>query len=213
MSRPQRRPPSAEAPSRASREFESARPFTLPPACAMYRLGALQTDKDSRKAWFGRGVDSAERGIERDPDCAQAHYLRSVNLASWGRERGIMRSLFLVDDIRGGFARTLELEPGHPDATLGLGKIDEAIPGFAGGSKKRAEERFRSVIEAHPHFTRALLDLAELLAATDREDEAIDRAEEALMDDRPERPDEVRKFDRARGEALLHRLGVRIVQR
>ncbi len=67
-------------------------------ALALLRLGDLQTTKEEKQAYYDRGKAEAEKGIAADPTSARAHFMRTANLGSWARERGIFQSLFLLDD-------------------------------------------------------------------------------------------------------------------
>lgn len=170
---------------------------------AMLRRGDLEKDDAARLAWFEKGVAAADAGIARDPRCADCWFWRSANRGRWGQVRGVMQSLFLLDEVKGGFEKVLALDPDHQDARLSLGLVDQNVPGFAGGSVERAETAFRAVIKASPRFTRARLDLAVLCWDIDKRDEAKALARAVLAEKSPLHPGEHRKFDRARARLLL----------
>ena len=95
---------------------------------------------------------------------------------------------------------------GDVRALLSLARMDEAVPRLIGGSKKRAEQRFRLVLEQDPHFTRAMLDYAEFLDHRGREEEGLKLVNRALSEEQPKYPGAYRKFDRPRAEALREKL-------
>ena len=89
---------------------------------------------------------------------------------------------------------------------MSLAMMDSQVPRLAGGSKKRAEKRFRAVLEADPHLTRASLEYAEFVAKRGREEQSIEIVKGVLAEDQPSHPGDYRKFDRPRAQALLKEL-------
>jgi tetratricopeptide (TPR) repeat protein len=171
---------------------------------AYLRLGDLQTNKAQKRSFYEKGRDAAKAGIALDPRCARCHFWLGANVGRWGQVRGVLESLFLLDEVKGAFQAALKADPAYLDAKLSLGKIDEAVPGFAGGSVERAEKAFREVIEKDPHFTRAMLDLAELLVREGKKDEGRAWTLRVLKEKMPSYPGEHRKFDVARAKRLLN---------
>ena len=80
------------------------------------------------------------------------------------------------------------------------------MPRLAGGSKKRAEQGYRALLEQDPHFTLAMIFYAEFLADRRREDESIQWLERVLAEDQPSEPADFRRFDRPRAMLLLEQL-------
>lgn len=172
---------------------------------AMLYAGDLQAKKEQKLSLYKQGEASAKKGLAKDPRCADCLYVASACLGRWGEQRGVMNSLFVVGDVLGGFEKALEIEPNHLEAQLAMGKADEALPYIAGGSTDRAEKRFRGVVQRKPNFTRAMMDLAELLEREDREQEARTWAKKVLAEKKPLFPGEHNKWDQGRARALLTR--------
>ena len=172
-------------------------------ALALLRLGDLQGSKGQRRAYYKRGKLEAEKGIAANASYADAHFMRASNLGSWMREKGVVQSLFLLDDLKAGFQRTLELDSGHLKARLSLARIDEQLPRLLGGSKKRAEQRYRTLLKQDPHFTLAMIFYAEFLAERGRKDESIQWLKRVISEEQPTEPADFRRFDRPRAEVLL----------
>lgn len=170
---------------------------------AYLRLGDVQKTDAAKQAMFDKGVSAADEGIRLDARCAECWFWRSANRGRWGQVQGVLKSLFLLDEVKGGFQKTLALDPKHADAKLALGHVDKEVPGFAGGSVERAEAAFRSVVKAYPRFTRARLDLAELCWSTGKEDEARSLAQAVLDEKAPLYAGDHRKFDLKRARGLL----------
>ncbi len=175
-------------------------------ALALLLLGDLQGSTGERRAYYKRGKLEAEKGIAANASYADDHFMRAANLGSWMRERGAVQSLFLLDDLKAGFQRTLELDSGHLNARLSLAKIDEQLPRLLGGSSKRAEQRYRALLKRDPHFTLGMIFYAEFLAERGRKDESIQWLKRVTGEEQPTEPADFRRFDRPRAEVLLEQL-------
>jgi hypothetical protein len=172
-------------------------------AQAYLRLGDLESDSDKKLALYEKGKAAADAGIALDAKCAVCWYWRGADYGRWAQTRGVMQSLFALGDIRGSFQKVLEIEPKNYDAMLSLALVDQKVPGIAGGNIERAEATMRTVIAAEPHFTRAKLDLAELLVDDGRKDEANRLVQQVLDDKAPLYPHEYKKLDVPRARKLL----------
>jgi tetratricopeptide (TPR) repeat protein len=170
---------------------------------ALLRLGDVQKTDKAKQAMFDKGVAAADAGIALNAKCAECWFWRSANRGRWGQVQGVLKSLFLLDEVKGGFQKVLALQPGHADAKLSLGLVDKEVPGFAGGSVERAEAAFRAVIKEKPAFTRARLDLAELCWSNGKKDEALALAQGVVDEKAPLYRGDHRKFDVKRARGLL----------
>jgi hypothetical protein len=108
-------------------------------AKAYLRLGDSTASKDKKRSIYDRGTKAAEAGIKADPKCADCHFWRTANFGRYVELRGIFKAAMSLGEIKDGFSKTLELEPGHPDALLSLAKIDEMLPSMLGGDMDGAE--------------------------------------------------------------------------
>jgi tetratricopeptide (TPR) repeat protein len=170
---------------------------------ALLRLGDLQKTDKAKIDLFEEGTKSAEAGIAADPNCSRAHYYKAANMGRVGQTRGVLKSLFMVDDLRKTFTAASKLDPKFAEPLLGLAKIDESVPGLMGGSMERAEKTYRQALTVDPHYTRGMLEFAELLDKTNRRKEALEWVQKALAEKEPTNPGDYRKFDRSRAENLL----------
>lgn len=199
--------------SQALRALDDAIVTGLPPelasqalaseALAWIRMGELEQDNDRKLRDFERSAEAAKAAIESNPKNPEGHFMWAAAKGSWGKIRGTFRAMFLLGDIRRALRKALELDPDHAFARLTLGKIEEALPVLAGGSNARAEATYREVLQRDPCFTRAMLELADLLSRTGRKAEAIAWAKRARDEQTPTRPNEWRKFDRERAQKLI----------
>lgn len=175
-------------------------------ALAYLRLGDLEAAGPKRVAQLEAGMKEAQEATTLDDSHANGWFLRGALVGRWAQQKGMVKALTHLSDIRGAFQNALKRDPHHAGAALAMGIIEKQVPFLMGGSKSSAEKRFRTVLTEHPHHTRAMLDLAEFLSEEDHPEEAITWARKARDEAAPERPGEWRKFDRPHALALLKQL-------
>jgi len=117
-----------------------------------YYIGSRLESKQAKKTVFQLGIDYAKKAIVLEPEKPDAYYWLGVNYGVYGEARGVMKSLFLVDDIKEAMNKVIELdrtyEDGGPDRVLG--RVYFKVPGIAGGSKKKSLEHLLKSIEIGP---------------------------------------------------------------
>ncbi len=170
---------------------------------AWMRIGDVTTGEDEKLALYKKGQAAADAAVAKDPRCARCWFWRGATLGRWGQTRGVLQSLFILDDVKTAFQKALAANPKSFDARLSLALIDAKVPGFAGGSTERAEKAMREVVKEQPRFTRARLDLAELLLEEGKKDEARSLIQGVLAEKAPLSPGQYRKFDEKRARKLL----------
>lgn len=118
-----------------------------------YYIGDNVESNKEKKIIFSQGIYYAERAVELEPEKPDAHYWLGVNYGVYGEARGVLKSLFLVDDIKREMNKVIELdrsyEEGGPDRVLG--RMYFKLPGFAGGSKDKSVEHFLKSLEYGPN--------------------------------------------------------------
>src|SRR5262249_22444676 len=100
----------------------------------------------------------------------------------------------------------LTLNPKSARGRALAGTVLMEVPAFAGGDKARAEKQFRWGIEADPHFTVLRVDLARLLIASGRYDEAREELTRGIDERKPTNIADWRVKDRPRARELLESL-------
>jgi tetratricopeptide (TPR) repeat protein len=156
----------------------------------LVRVGERRTDKRERLAFFEKAKSSAERALELDEKCAEAHFGWGVAAGRVGQERGMLRSLFLVAPIKRHMRRAIELDPGMGRAHMVLGEILRQLPGFAGGSKRGAVAELEEAVRVSPDYTAAYPSLAEAYLALGDKEKARGALQTALEVKAPEDPGE-----------------------
>jgi tetratricopeptide (TPR) repeat protein len=162
---------------------------------AWFRLGELATETSERLDDYQHGKEAAEKAIALDASCSRCQFWRGANMGRYGQVDGILKSLFALDDVKKTFRRAVEIDRNNVDARLALANIDAKVPSIAGGDVDRAIRAMRTLVADSPHFTRAKLDLAELLHDRGKSDEALALAQSVLVESAPQNRSEHRKLD------------------
>lgn len=106
----------------------------------MYYIGAHNESKKEKKKIFSQGIYNAKKAIALEPEKPDGHYWLGVNYGVYGEAKGVLKSLSLVDDVKGAMNKVIELdrayEDGGPDRVLG--RVYFKLPGLAGGDKKKS---------------------------------------------------------------------------
>jgi len=118
-----------------------------------YYIGDNSESNKDKKIIFSQGIYYAERAVELEPEKPDGYYWLGVNYGVYGEARGVLKSLFLVDDIKRAMNKVIELgrsyEEGGPDRVLG--RMYFKLPGFAGGSKDKSVEHLLKSLEYGPN--------------------------------------------------------------
>jgi len=154
------------------------------------------------------GLTHARRAVELDDENPNAHYWTGVLMGRIGEERGILQSLFMVDDIMKAVQRTLELDPDHGGAHLLASQVYRKAPGWplSIGNRQKALEHALEAVRLNPDATNRMLNLAEAYIANRQRDKAIETLQKVL--EMPLTPgDEVTsQMDKERAAELLAEL-------
>lgn len=143
------------------------------------------TTREEKLAAYGRGREVGERAVELGPRSEEAHVWYAINTGRWGQAKGIMRSLFLLPTLRREIDIIFELNPRSVGGHAFAGNVFMEIPALIGGDRKKAEEHFRKGLEIDPHYTTLRIDLARLLIATGRYEEAQRQLQRVLKERAP----------------------------
>lgn len=119
----------------------------------LYYVGSYKEKKRDKKTIFSQGIYYAKKAVDLEPEKPDGYYWLGVNYGVYGEARGVLNSLFLVDDIKEAMNKVIELdrsyEEGGPDRVLG--RLFFKVPRFAGGSKKKSLEHFLKSLEYGPN--------------------------------------------------------------
>ena len=161
---------------------------------------------DDKLAAYDRGREIGRRAVELAPRDEDAHVWYAINTARWGQTKGVLRSLFLLPTVREEIETILNLNPRSVRGRALAGNVLMEVPSFAGGGKAQAEKQFRRGIEVDPHFTALRVDLARLLMASGRYDEARRELTQVVDEPAPTNVADWTVKDRPRAKELLESL-------
>jgi tetratricopeptide (TPR) repeat protein len=146
---------------------------------------AKAPNDEERIRTFKNGIKVAKKAIELAPDNPDAHFFYVANLASLGATHGILRSLFLLPEIRREVELILELDPNHIYGLAMKGLLYYALPGFLGGDPYIAEIYLKRAISLDPHLTAPKLYLAAVFIKQGKYDEAKKTLKEVIKEKNP----------------------------
>jgi hypothetical protein len=142
-------------------------------ARAYYWLGTHAPEAE-RRAALERGVSAGENAVRLGPDRPEGHFWLAANMGTLAQSFGAAQGLKYRSRIKSELERAIAIDPlwEQASAETALGQWYMKVPRLFGGSRSKAEERFRRVLDRFPHSKNALLFLAEAMIADDRGAEA-----------------------------------------
>jgi tetratricopeptide (TPR) repeat protein len=153
----------------AATDFEAA--WKL--ARAGYWLGTHLPEAE-RRAALERGVSAGEAAVGLRPDRPEGHFWLAANMGVLAESYGLSQGLKYRSRIKSELEKSMAIDPlwSQASAETALGQWYMKVPRLFGGSRAKAEERFRRVLERFPQSKNALLFLAEVASAQGRTAEA-----------------------------------------
>jgi tetratricopeptide (TPR) repeat protein len=136
-----------------------------------YGYAKAPNDKEKLRV-FKNGINAAEKAMEIAPHDPDAHFFYVANLGSWGEARGVLKSLFLLPEIKRELNLVLELDPNHVYGLGMTGLLYYTLPNFMGGDLHLSEIYLRKAIALDPHLTTLKIHLAKTLIKQKRFAEA-----------------------------------------
>lgn len=133
-------------------------------------------DAEDKLFYYGEGVKWGEQGVEAEADSLEANFWLAVNWGSYGNEKGIMKSLSLINPIKEKAEKCIELDEtyfyGGPWRVLG--RLYHKAPGFplSIGNNKESLRCFEKAIEFGPKFYLNHLFIAELYISERKKEKA-----------------------------------------
>jgi tetratricopeptide (TPR) repeat protein len=155
----------AADPENAAAKWKAAR--------ALHWLGDHTTGKEQR-SFYESGIRLGEAAVKLDPASPDARFWLGALYGSYGEARGVLKSLSLVKPIREQMTalNAIDAEYGGGAGLRVLGIVDYKVPGFAGGSRKRAAEHLAAALKIDPSNPFNNYYMAEFLAETGKKSEA-----------------------------------------
>lgn len=144
------------------------------------------TTDDQKLEAYDEGRQAAQRAVGLAPQNPLAHFWYAVNLARWGQNKGVLRSLLLLPTVKKEVETVLRLDPGLVAAYALAGNVFSEVPSILGGDLEAAERLFRKGLSLDPHFTGMRVGLARTLIKGGRRAEARRELDRVLSEKKPE---------------------------
>jgi hypothetical protein len=176
-------------------------------ARADYWLGG-HVPESERQMFLEGGVDAGRTAASLRPARAEGHFWMAANMGALAEGYGLRAGARYRKPIKEALETVLRMAPAflQGSADRALGRWYFKVPGWLGGSSRRAEEHLRASLTYNPNSTASHFFLAELLLDEHRDGEA--RAELQNVLDAPLDPDwapEDQEF-KQKAKSLLGRL-------
>jgi tetratricopeptide (TPR) repeat protein len=130
-----------------------------------------RTQEEKLKA-YDTGRQAAKRVADADPRHVVARFWYATNTARWGQTNGIVRSLFLLPEVKREISAMLEIDAGFTPVYVLAGNVYYEVPALLGGDLAKSEELFRKGIELDARYTMLRVGLGKTLIKLGRPDEA-----------------------------------------
>ena len=136
------------------------------------------SSKDGRKAAYQRGMEYAQKVIDKKPSSRGGNFWFATNKASYGREQGILKSKKYLPDLEAKMKIVQDQEEfyfyGGPQRFLS--RIIYKAPRFLrkafGYDLKEAESMLKAAIAKYPKFSMTYLFIADIYTEMKRPDDA-----------------------------------------
>jgi tetratricopeptide (TPR) repeat protein len=181
---------------------------------ALAQIAFLYGDVRARSAdekldAYEQGRQAARQAAEIAPRNARAHFWYATNAGRWGQTKGVMRSLFLLPEVKRGMETALDLDPGFPPAYVLAGTVYYEVPGLFGGDLEKSERLFRKGLEVDARLTGLRVGLARTLIKRGRIPEARRELQAVLDEKTPSNPADWTLKDAPEARRLLAELPAR----
>ncbi len=142
-------------------------------ARACYWLGTHGPEAERRSA-LERGVGAGETAARLGPDRPEGHFWLAADMGALAQSFGLVQGLKYRSRIKSELERVIAIDPlwSEASAESALAQWYFKVPRLFGGSRTKAEDHLRRVLDRFPHSKNALSFLADVLVADGRTREA-----------------------------------------
>ncbi|MBI1982589.1 MAG: tetratricopeptide repeat protein [Acidobacteria bacterium] len=143
---------------------------------------ARHTEKPEKLKLLEEGVAAGKRAVQLAPRRVEGHFWLGANFGLTAETRGMLRGLFLVDDIRKEMETVVELNPDYEQAAglRTLARVYYRAPFFKGGDKRRSIDLLEKCLTLFPENSLTMLYLADSYLALGLREEARKQLEKIL---------------------------------
>lgn len=142
-------------------------------AQTLYWVGT-HLPEDQQLATLEQAVEAAKKAVAVNPKSLAGHFWLGVTYGVYGKAKGIMKSLSLVEPIKEEMALVIKADPAYEEGGpyRVLGRLYFKLPGLVGGSNDKAVENLKLAIQHGPQRWLNHLYLAEVYKAMGKKDQA-----------------------------------------
>ncbi len=172
---------------------------------AMFFVGDNSPASGDKLRIFKASMELSRKVVAMHPGRVEGYYWLGVHTGSYGQARGVLKSLFLKNDIIRAMNKAIAIDGAYESggAYCVLGRLYFKVPGLFGGSNKKSRRFHETCRQLAPRRSNNLLFLAETYWALDEEELAVRTLEELLaMEPDPQWVPETEK-DKKEGARLL----------
>jgi len=140
---------------------------------AWYWVGSHLADDQAMEP-FEKAVEAAKQAVAINPDSLPGHYWLGVAYASYGRVKGVMKSLSLLDPIKEEMAWVIKKDAGYEagGAYRVLGRLYYKVPALMGGGTGKSLDNLKLAVQHGPQRWLNHIYLAETLLKDGKQAEA-----------------------------------------
>jgi len=146
-----------------------------------------KTQEEKLKA-YDTGRQAAKRALEADPRDVVARFWYATNTARWGQTNGVVRSLFLLPEVKREISAILDIDSTFTPVYVLAGSVNYEVPALLGGDLAKSEELFRKGIELDARYTMLRVGLGKTLIKLGRSDEARKELTAVVEEKAPRNP-------------------------
>ncbi len=149
-------------------------------AQALYFIGDNAVGNNEKQKIFKGAMDLAKKMIALSPGRVEGHYWLGVHTGSYGEARGVLKSLFLKNDIINAMNKAIAIDGTYEmgGAYCVLGRLYYKVPGLFGGSNKKSRQYLETCRKIAPKSSVNLIFLAETYWALGEKKLAIQALED-----------------------------------
>lgn len=138
-------------------------------------------DPEDRLEIYEQGVEYGKQGVEVDEDSLESNFWLAVNYGLYGREKGMLEAVRLIDPIEKHTRKALEIDEtyfyGAPLRVLG--RLYNQLPSWplSRGDNKKALDFMLKALKHGPKFYLNHIYIADVYAATKNKEKAREHLE------------------------------------
>ena len=147
-----------------------------------YSIGMAARTDEEKKRIFNDGVNFCKKAVAVNFNGVEGHFWLGVNYGKYGEARGVLKSLFLKNDIIREMNEVVKRNEAYEGAGAYrvLGRVYYKVPGLFGGSKHKSKMYLEKGKNICPTNTLTLIYLAETYKELDQDQEAVKTLEEII---------------------------------